>query len=906
MNTKSIVALLLSALMAIGLCACSGKDNTETEAIGEDGLYPSISAAVAVEIQNLLPTNGNGNPKSMFYWNIYETLFDFNADLELVPDLAKGYEIVDDTHWKISLFETIQDSAGNHITASDVAASVDWLISVGEALNYTFFDSVEALDDYTLLYTWTQKPTSTSDIEFPLTRTFIFSQAAFDSTAFSTNPVATGNYTVKEFTTGSKLVLVYNPNYWADVTSEDVSQRLALHKATVKELTYEIIQESATAQIALKKGDVDYCDYIRSTSLSEFEGSDQYTVDVSYSSDYSFLAFNMDPVSILSNDLDLRLAVCYALDSDKIAEALPGSYTAMKTYGTPYFSDYDASWETDGNYCTVSDTAKAKEYLANSGYAAAGSPALVLICKSTEADQNAAQMMMAQLINVGINVELKPVDASTFQTDTGSAGNFDLMFFNPMSGKNLVSSWKLACSNIGNKRSDGTEGCSLAWVNDAELFKLYETANADDTHTSENMKAVIDRVFENAYIYPVAYSVTARIYNKNHISQLYFREGNVTLAASAYVGQTLNADPVTEKKQAEAVDYSAIAGEYTFSEAVGEGSGVCEYKLTLQADGSYRLDQHNMYNEDVFLEGTFTCDGETVVCAAPDGGVQGSMDRLLNSGWTDADAPSASWTLNGDGTAVPVGYTPAEAEVSAETAAPSAAVKTPAVEIPADYHRFMFYEAYEGDYTQWQLYVNDTSYILALLLPNGMEFDYTGEKTQDGPVITMGAPNEADNPKIGDFWNEDGTVSWQILGGDDCVPVKYADMAAYAEGVSNGTMGYAYFEALAAEAEKEAEASACDFVLPEGYEEFIWNEGGEYNTEWHFCKDSNGNYLIHGDIAAFEGGLTFTGTYTEDKGLVTCSAPNEADNPKIGGFWAADGTCQWQITGAGACEPKLV
>lgn len=133
-------------------------------------------------------------------------------------------------------------------------------------------------------------------------------------------------------------------------------------------------------------------------SLPDFEDDDRFVVDVSYASDYCFMGFNMNEASILADDLNLRLAICYALDSEAIAASMPGSYTSMKTYGTPWFSDYDESWEEDPSYCNTTDAELAKQYLEKSGYAAAGSTELVIMCKSVEADKNAVQMAMAQLL----------------------------------------------------------------------------------------------------------------------------------------------------------------------------------------------------------------------------------------------------------------------------------------------------------------------------------------------------------------------------------------------------------------------------------------------------------------------------------------------------------------------------
>ena len=917
---KKLIAIVLALAMVLSLAACGGTGSGD-KTLTEDGKMSNVVTAVSSEIQNLLPTNGNGNPKAVFYWNIYESLFTFNEKLEFVPCLAKSWEVVDGTHWNISLYQKIYDSKGNHITAEDVVFSFEWLISAGESLNFDIFKSIQAVDEYTVQIEWTQTPTSTADIEFPLTRTFIFDSKEFNEQTFATAPVATGNYVVKSFITGSELVLEANPDYWALKTDEDVSGRLGLHNATVQTLTYRIIQGSDTAEIELEMGNIDYCDYIKYLSLDKFQNNEKYVVDVTYASDYAFMGYNMDPSSPLSSDLNLRLAIAYALDSDAIAAAMPGSYSAMDTYGTPYFKDYDPNWEKEDNYLNKQDIDLAKDYLSKSNYAANGSPKLVVICKSAEADKNAVQMILSQLSAVGINVEMKSVDQATFQTDTSDPTNWDLLFFNPMGGKDLASSWKLALADLGNKRTDGGTG-SIIFHNDKTLFELYDVATADSTHTTENMKKVIDHVFANAYIYPVAYSVSARVYRADVISQLYYREGYVTLGASTYVGQEVNKDPTVAGLTLSAGDLSAVAGTYTFSEVVGEGSGSCEYKIQLNADGTYRIDQHNMYGEDVWIEGTYLYADGKVVCQAPEKGVQGAMDRMLNSGWTAVDAPAPVWILNGDGTATPEGYVPAEPE-------PENPEEPEEPELPGivkhfvnneGYEMFNFYEKSESGYITWYLLIKqeteegDTktgSYVLveAIAVDDKSELVYRGTYTQVKGDITTGAPNEdSDTQRLGTVWNDDGTINWTIFGPGKVAHANMEGLDAYKTGVNEGTIPVA------------PEHPILGALAGMGMDRFDWMEESPYGTfPWHvFIKADaettadgleKGECIIVSENKNFpDGVLVYHCTYTKDKGTIMVSAPKETDEEvkRLGGFWNEDGTSTWNIKGKGVIEPTMV
>ena len=912
---KKLLAIILALAMVLSLAACGGNGGSGERTLTEDGKLSSLTTAVSSEIQNLLPSNGNGNPKAQFYWNIYESLFTYNKNLEFAPCLAKSWEAVDGTHWNISLYEKIYDSAGNHITAEDVVFSFNWLINAGESLNFDIFKGITAVDEYTVQIEWTQTPTSAADIEFPLTRTYIFDSEAFNEQTFATAPVATGNYVVKSFVTGSELVLEANPNYWADKTDEDVSGRLALHNATVQTLTYRIIQGSDTAEIELEMGNIDYCDYIKYLSLEKFQNNDKYVVSVEIASDYAFMGYNMDPSSPLAEDLNLRLAIAYALDSDAIAAAMPGSYSGMKTYGTPYFSDYDPAWENEENYLTVHNVEKAKEYLTKSNYAANGSPTLEVICKSAEADKNAVQMILSQLSAVGINVTMKSVDQATFQTDTSDPTNWDLLFFNPMGGKDLASSWKLALANLGNKRTDGSTG-SIIFHNDQTLFDLYDVATADATHNSENMKKVIDHVFANAYIYPVAYSVTARVYRADVIKDLYLREGYVTLPASTFVGQEINKDPETAGMTLGGGDASAIAGTYTFTEIVGEGSGKCEYKIELKADGTYRIDQANMYGENVWIEGNFAYIGGTVVCEAPAAGVQGPMDRFLNSGWTPADAPAPQWTLNGDGTATPVGYEPAATE------APKEEEKSEEVELPGivkhfvnneGYELFNFYDKYEGKYVTWHLLIKQEaeegdsksgSYVLVMEHKVGdkNELVYRGTYTQTKGDITLGAPNDdSDAERLGTIWNDDGTVNFSIFSKGAVAHANMEGLEDYKNGVKEGKIPGA------------PEHPILGALAGMGFDRFDWTEESPYGTfPWHLFiaagVDEGEAIIVSENPNMPDGLLVYHCTFTKDKGTISVSAPEESDAEmkRLGGFWNEDGTSTWNLKGKGICEPVMV
>ena len=92
-----------------------------------------------------------------------------------------------------------------------------------------------------------------------------------------TNPVGTGPYTVKEFISGSKIVLEADDNYWQ--TDDSLKSFRQLQNVQHE---YTNCGEPAQHVIALQTGDMDYSEIIPQESLASFdeggEFSDSYKV----------------------------------------------------------------------------------------------------------------------------------------------------------------------------------------------------------------------------------------------------------------------------------------------------------------------------------------------------------------------------------------------------------------------------------------------------------------------------------------------------------------------------------------------------------------------------------------------------------------------------------------------------
>ena len=582
MKKLRIFSIALTIVMLVSmLAACAKPTATPTEAptthILDNGRYDKIIVAVAQDPVNLKPTNGNGVPVNGFYWNIYETLFDFDDQNNLVPSIGKSITIVDDKTYDVEIYDVVTDSEGNKITANDVVYSVNWLIDSGNAIKYDMVESIEAVDEYTVRWHWKEAPSSWTELEFPLVRTNIFSQAAFESHNFSTEPVGTGNYVVKEFTVGSSLILEANDNYWLLKNPDVMDTHLDLHRANVQTIEYRVIAEAAQAQIALEQGTIDYCDYIPSVILPEFKKdqyTDKYKVEIVEKGDYTFITPNL--FTPLMQDKNLRLAIWYGMDSTSIAQIMGGTYAPMRTFGNSTYPDWNDSFAATENYMTTYDTDLAKKYLGQSSYKG---EELILLGDSSEATKNAMQMIQSQLGQIGINIRIDAKEQSLYNTALSQPEGWNLAI-SGIGGANLVGSFHRLFSNEINK-NEGT-AYSIGWIKDDQLQSLYETAKAKDD--TESIRAILDYVIENGYSYALVGQSSGVVYTTG-IDKLYLREGKVpTIGASTFVGgkaqHSQNVKIIDTKIES---SEATTNGAYTFVDS--QGTGVT-WALTLQPDGN--------------------------------------------------------------------------------------------------------------------------------------------------------------------------------------------------------------------------------------------------------------------------------------------------------------------------------
>lgn len=508
MKRKSVAAVMLAAAMVVSLAGCGGNASSSTtdgtngtstsaekteQTSGTEQTVSGERAAATEQVDkvvigltassfDLSPFGSGSIPRHWMVQNLYAILFCtpyYGATLdELEPWLAKGIEKIDDVTYAVELNDYIHDSKGNKITSEDIVFSFDHMYTEGQNIRIgTYLDHIEIVDDYNMLFHL--KKSGPGVIEYLMGD---YSMAICDKGWFESasddekrkDPATTGAYKVASYTPGAEITLEANEEYW----QTDSSRRNHADIQNVKTIQYKVITEDSMRSIALENHEID-ATVVDAGELRRFyDGTnplDGWNVRVT-GGVYCYSMFaNMDSgMSVLSDDLNLRNAVMYALDSESILYG--GNYdetTGEVCYslGTSVMNGYQEEWKDD-NYFTY-DPEKAREFYKASGYAD-GEVKLRLLSRTSIPD-GVHSVIIANLEAAGFKVELLSYDQALFNTYKFDSTQWDIMLDNKGAAGYIITGWDMMFN------PDGYKNGSCCFTHDDKLTELLKKATTTGT-----------------------------------------------------------------------------------------------------------------------------------------------------------------------------------------------------------------------------------------------------------------------------------------------------------------------------------------------------------------------------------------------------------------------------------------
>lgn len=460
----------------------------------------TINIGYGTAIDSLTPFRSNTGRNSPYLMQLYETLGVLTEDLELVPYVAKQWHTEDNGYtYEIEIWDYVYDSAGNHITSSDIV----WFIneSKAKALKPVFAKvaSAEVVDDYVLTLSLTDNIVGTFDTL--MMDIYVMSEEAYKSSPdeFGSTCVSTSPYLCTSFVPSASISFERRDDYW-----QDISLLPECVRPLVKNVNYMIILEAFQLGVALETGTVDAVIDIASSTGAQFVNNNSVTIDLSDGPQGWQIFFSGDDSSILANNEALRQAICYAIDENGLITAMTSGFgTQMWDVCSPRIIGFNRDWMEEDYYSYDPD--KARELIKESGY---NGETLVLLSTSSAFASRLAQILQNYLLAVGINVSLNSVDMALYTAIRLDGSKYD-MTINTVGGTSLADVWSIRFDPAAYSAGDATGR------NDYVLAEMLYSTWTEEGWTEENINAVHNYIKESAIAYGLVNPQVFTIWNNN-------------------------------------------------------------------------------------------------------------------------------------------------------------------------------------------------------------------------------------------------------------------------------------------------------------------------------------------------------------------------------------------------------
>ncbi|WP_261817682.1 ABC transporter substrate-binding protein [Vibrio gallicus] len=384
---------LLTLIMATGLSFNAMAAN-DTLVIATSSTVQTVNPHLATVTQDYSIANA-----------LYESLFRFDKDMNIVPDLALDYTISDEGKvYTINLRQQVKFTDGTPFNAQAVKFNFEYEIQnkLKHASLLSSVKSIEAVSDDTLVITLNQGSNNfINNLAHPSQG--IISPKALEKYGKDINKLSagTGRYQLAAWQHGSKVTLKANPNYWGGEPS-------------IKQVEFRTVPEAGSRLAMLKSGQAQVMLQLPNTQKPVVVADNKLTVVSTPSTIASYYGFNVK--NPILGKVKVRRALSYAIDRDAYIKVIyGGEANKMHSIIPSKIETYQA--QTPFDY----DVDKAKQLLSEAGYPNGFD--VQIWSKSNTIDSRSAQFIQQQLSLVGIKAKIVQRDVASHYAALGNINN---------------------------------------------------------------------------------------------------------------------------------------------------------------------------------------------------------------------------------------------------------------------------------------------------------------------------------------------------------------------------------------------------------------------------------------------------------------------------------------------------
>jgi peptide/nickel transport system substrate-binding protein len=468
----------LAALLALLAAACSSSGKAAGGGSQGSAADQTLTIGMDHVIQNFDPISTTATSDYTYLRFVYDTLVSTDSG-KPEPWAAKSWEAIDASHWRFKLRPGVKFSNGEPFDAEAVRYTFQralddektpWRVRIAQ------LDHMEVVDDLTIDFflkvpvgNW---PTRTSVVWIVPPK-----YAQENPDALVTKPVGTGPFVLKRFTPSEDVVLTPNKDFWGTVPK-------------LSQVELKAIPEDSTRVSSLLAGDIDVAYRVLPDLAQQVKDAGKKIISVpsGQSANIFFQTTKGGPLA----DVRVRQAIDYAIDKKALFKSITQGYGEF--LDGQIVGKNSVGW-SDKVHARPYDPEKAKQLLAEAGYANGVTIAFDYPLGRYYRDKEMSQAISSYLGEVGIKVKQNPMESGAWlnRLYTGTWGPINYWSIQDAPAYDL--SWTLEIY-----RSDNIRKIDADPKLDSMLDHSFEITDTDER------SAYLATVGE--YFWEQAYSVT--------------------------------------------------------------------------------------------------------------------------------------------------------------------------------------------------------------------------------------------------------------------------------------------------------------------------------------------------------------------------------------------------------------
>ncbi|MBA2668246.1 MAG: hypothetical protein H0U69_14570 [Trueperaceae bacterium] len=377
--------------------------------LGSAVAQTTLTIGRAGDVNDMNPFRQANNLTAEVTYQIHEGLMRYGPDLELVPMLAREWELLEDgVTWRFHLQEGVMFHTGNAFNAEVVKWNFETMLdpdAPGIAAGLlTAFESLEVVDEYTLDVTLSEPNFIFLNILGAALFMIVDMEHYLEvgEANYGQSPSGTGAFKFVRWDPGERVVLERNDDYWGPVG------------AGVDRVVFQAIPDESARVLALLTGEIDMAFTVPADQMGLIERAQGTQVFRTPTFRTLFLESNTKHPRLTEN---VRYAIAHAIDRDQISTVIGENGVPAFGHGPPESVGYY-------DHTLPFDLEESRRLLDEDGWVV-GSDGIrsrdgerltlnVLTRGVTAGELDALQVVQLQLRRVGIDVTLERVDAAAF------------------------------------------------------------------------------------------------------------------------------------------------------------------------------------------------------------------------------------------------------------------------------------------------------------------------------------------------------------------------------------------------------------------------------------------------------------------------------------------------------------